>query len=218
MFRTLCATIVTLALGGTAFAVEPRLLSWEDLIPEAEPIENPFLELSESVRDDLLYVERIRADLKFGLVDENGEEHQRMLETEAALKEQGVDFQALERAAAELDQEIKRRNAMVVQDIDGEIVRMPGYALPLEASDAGVREFLLVPYVGACIHVPPPPPNQIVYVEIDKPYDVESLYEPIWITGRISIEQASRALSFVDGENQVATGYKISGISIEPYQ
>ena len=55
--------------------------------------------------------------------------------------------------------------------LNGKLVRMPGYLLPIEFAGNRVTEFLLVPWVGACIHTPPPPPNQIVYVKADKPYE-----------------------------------------------
>ena len=40
-------------------------------------------------------------------------------------------------------------------------VKIPGYVLPLDMYGRGVNTFLLVPYIGACIHVPPPAPNQL---------------------------------------------------------
>ena len=102
--------------------------------------------------------------------------------------------------------------------LHGAYVRLPGFILPLELGAEGVTEFVLVPYVGACIHSPPPPPNQMVFVELRKEYEVQSLYDPVWITGQIRVEQASRSLTFVDGTNSVATGYALSGVSIEPYE
>ena len=50
----------------------------------------------------------------------------------------------------------------IVEEYNGKQVKLPGFVVPLEYSDKGrVKEFLLVPYFGACIHYPPPPPNQI---------------------------------------------------------
>jgi hypothetical protein len=74
-----------------------------------------------------------------------------------------------------------------VKALDGQYVKLPGYIVPLE-SDAGglLGEFLLVPYFGACIHVPPPPPNQIVYVKLKKPFDLKSMADPYIVTGTIS--------------------------------
>ena len=51
---------------------------------------------------------------------------------------------------------------------------------------------MLVPYVGACIHVPPPPPNQLVYVTTDKPWDTMTLWEPVWVTGEIIVKISNK--------------------------
>ena len=88
-------------------------------------------------------------------------------------------------------------NDILVEDLDGREIKIPGYALPLETSDTAVTEFLLVPYVGACIHVPPPPPNQIVHVRYDEGFESEGLFTPVWVTGRISTRPQSLSLSLV---------------------
>ena len=56
----------------------------------------------------------------------------------------------------------------VVAELNGKRVRIGGYVVPLDFEATTIKEFLLVPFVGACIHVPPPPANQIVYVKADK--------------------------------------------------
>jgi hypothetical protein len=74
-----------------------------------------------------------------------------------------------------------------VQSLNGKYVKLPGYIVPLESDSGGeLSEFLLVPYFGACIHVPPPPPNQIVYVKLKKPFNLKSMADPYWVTGVIS--------------------------------
>ena len=74
----------------------------------------------------------------------------------------------------------------VVEDLNGARVMLPGFVVPLELADNGkVTEFLLVPYVGACIHYPPPPANQIVYVILPKPVEIGSLWVPYWVAGEI---------------------------------
>lgn len=72
----------------------------------------------------------------------------------------------------------------VVEELNGKLVRIPGFVLPFEYSNAGkISEFLLVPYFGACIHTPPPPPNQMVYVTAESPMDLGSQWQPIWAIG-----------------------------------
>ncbi|MFW6300229.1 MAG: DUF3299 domain-containing protein, partial [Oceanicaulis sp.] len=70
----------------------------------------------------------------------------------------------------------------VVDDLGGAVVRMPGYILPLDYAEQGsAREFLLLPYHGACVHYPAPPPNQIVYVTSATPIAFDGLWDPVWI-------------------------------------
>lgn len=75
----------------------------------------------------------------------------------------------------------------VVEELDGQFVRLPGFMLPLDYGPGGVVEsFLLVPYVGACVHVPPPPPNQIVYVDTSAdPVKTRGMWDAIWIVGTL---------------------------------
>ena len=66
--------------------------------------------------------------------------------------------------------------------------------------------------------VPPPPPNQIVHVTLDGSYSVSELYDAVWVTGRMRAEHSSRALSYVDGQADVAVGYTLSAKAVEPYK
>lgn len=78
-------------------------------------------------------------------------------------------------------------NAPVVTALDGALVRIPGYPVPLDGDSRNVKSFLLVPFYGACIHVPPPPPNQIVHVVADKPTRLPgAITDPIWATGTLA--------------------------------
>ncbi len=79
-----------------------------------------------------------------------------------------------------------------VLSLDGQRVRLPGFIVPLESDEGGlISEFLLVPYFGACIHVPPPPPNQIVYVTLEAPFDLVSMQQPYWIEGTLRVQRYS---------------------------
>ena len=76
-----------------------------------------------------------------------------------------------------------------IRKLMGKSVKIPGFAVPLEGDDGFeyVKEFLLVPTFGACIHVPPPPPNQVIHVILDKSVHFEKLLYAVWITGIIEI-------------------------------
>ena len=72
-------------------------------------------------------------------------------------------------------------------EMDGRAVRIPGFIVPLEFDgEQIITEFFLVPYFGACLHMPPPAPNQIIHVNYEKGLELEALYDPFWITGILS--------------------------------
>lgn len=90
-------------------------------------------------------------------------------------------------------------------------VRLPGYVVPLDSDDAGrVREFLFVPYYGACIHVPPPPPNQIVHVRLDTPIDPPDMYSPFYLSGQLRAETLHGELA--------GTAYTMEQAHLQPYE
>jgi hypothetical protein len=87
-------------------------------------------------------------------------------------------------------------SAKTVAALNGKTIRLGGYPVPLE-SDAQGRStlFFLVPYPGACIHVPPPPPNQIMLVRYPKGIALEDIYAPLWVEGVLRIEPVSNDLA-----------------------
>ncbi len=72
-------------------------------------------------------------------------------------------------------------------DMNGAMVRIPGFVVPLEFNDdQTVTQFFLVPYFGACLHMPPPPPNQIILVNAaGQGIPMPDLYVPFWISGKL---------------------------------
>lgn len=88
--------------------------------------------------------------------------------------------------------------------------RIPGFVVPLKTTeDMRILEFFLVPYYGACIHVPPPPPNQIIHVKYREGFTLEALYDPVWIEGTLVIERT---------ENDIGTSsYSMVATGVEPY-
>ncbi len=93
---------------------------------------------------------------------------------------------------------------------NGQIVRLPGFIVPIEHRGTGVSAFILVPYVGACVHVPPPPANQLVFVTTDTPYESDGLFEPVNVTGMFGVSSISTHLADI--------GYALSADKIEPFR
>ena len=98
----------------------------------------------------------------------------------------------------------------VVSEMDGKAIRIPGFIVPLEFNDdKTVSQFFLVPFFGACIHVPPPPPNQVIHVTSSFGVKLENLYTPHWVSG---------VVNSVFIENEIATAtYAMDAVDVEVY-
>jgi hypothetical protein len=97
----------------------------------------------------------------------------------------------------------------IIKAMDGRAIRIPGFIVPLEFDEETITEFFLVPYFGACIHSPPPPPNQIIYVHAPNGLELNTLYDPFWISGKLSTKLV---------ENYMATAaYSMQMQSYEDY-
>ncbi len=169
---------LTLVLGALSFASDVRELTWDDLIPDGEWLEQ-----------QRAYAAKIEEELlNDDMSDDNWDEDPFEEELSQPAYPMGV-----------------------VEELDGIRAKLPGFVVPLELAEEGkVKEFLLVPYFGACIHYPPPPPNQIVYVVLDKPIDLESPWDPIWATGKLKTESRESDLG--------SAGYTMAGKKIEEYE
>jgi hypothetical protein len=100
-------------------------------------------------------------------------------------------------------------NAPINPLILGQSVRLPGYVVPLEDLAGGIKEFLLVPYFGACVHSPPPPANQIVHVLLTRPDKKLRLMDVVWVSGPVSATKT-------DSHMGVAS-YRIDARVVAPY-
>jgi hypothetical protein len=101
-------------------------------------------------------------------------------------------------------------NAPIEPALNGERIRIPGFVIPLEKAGNKVSEFLLVPYFGACIHTPPPPPNQIIHVKASKPVANMRTMDTMWVSGTM------RTLGSETEMGQA--GYQLKAERVEPYK
>jgi hypothetical protein len=88
------------------------------------------------------------------------------------------------------------QSANVRGELNGKKVKIPGFIVPIEYDEAqNISAFFLVPYFGACIHVPPPPPNQIIFVTNAKGLKADMIYNPFWIEGTLTTDTMSHDLA-----------------------
>ena len=100
--------------------------------------------------------------------------------------------------------------APVVDRFSGQQVRIPGFVVPLESDGKTIREFLLVPYFGACVHVPPPPANQLIHVIPDKPVPAGLNMSPVWVNGVLNVGRVESEMG--------SAGYQMRGMKVEEYK
>jgi hypothetical protein len=210
--------LLLLAIAGAAAADSPRALMWKDLAPRAAAIENPFAQLTTDQLKMLADVaavrdRRARGDTTLSAADLAEEQA-----TSRRLAQAGVDVDGLLARRREIAEQKKAGGHAPVAALDGQLVRLPGYVLPLEISGRQVTEFLLVPWVGACIHTPPPPANQIVHVKPDRPFELSGMFMPVWVTGRLSTGSLKKSLTMIDGSSDIDIGYALRASAVEPFR
>ncbi|WP_051279265.1 DUF3299 domain-containing protein [Hellea balneolensis] len=167
-----------------------ELLVWEDLMPEGE--------------DARL------AELYSEFYEEQERKFREQLTLSQAAKETGDLMSMIDEGSAQdtMDQ-IGTYN--VVDDLNGAKIRLPGYVVPLDFNaNFEYEEFLLVPYFGACLHTPPPPPNQIVFVKSSPATKVANINEPVWVEGTMKTGQF--------GSDLGNSAYELTLSKLEPYE
>ena len=129
--------------------------------------------------------------------------------SQATPQEADVSSLISEGSAADTMEQIGTFN--VVKDFDGKRIRVPGYVVPFDFNaDAEHKEFLLVPYFGACLHTPPPPPNQIIFVRSDVAAKISNIEEPVWLEGTLTTGEFLNDLG--------NSAYELTLTKLEPYE
>ncbi len=126
-----------------------------------------------------------------------------------------LDFDKLEdndpRAMQALELMRKEWNeAPVEPSMKGARIRIPGFVVPLDTERGQIREFLLVPYFGACIHTPPPPANQIIHVVADKPLKNVQIMDAVWVNGTMDMARTDTEFG--------TSGYQMKAEAVTPYK
>lgn len=191
-------------------------LQWQDLVP-AKDFEDPYDILSQRQFGDLANIALLRE-----LQADNRTPTETSIRLAAEglqrLTAEGIDIDGLLARRDEISLKYDAWSRSIQSELDDQTVSLGGYMLPLEYSGTKVTEFLLVPYLGACIHTPPPPPNQIVHVKSTRGIKTKGLYDPVLVTGVLSSEASSPHLSYVDGTANIDVSYGLNARQVKPWQ
>jgi hypothetical protein len=125
----------------------------------------------------------------------------------------GMDLNAMNDAdprAMDMLQKLREAwdNAPVERSMNGARIRIPGFIVPLDTQRGQIKEFLLVPYFGGCIHSPPPPANQIISVVSAKPLKMQTM-DAVWISGVLETSRSDTSMG--------SSGYRMKAVTVTPY-
>lgn len=136
----------------------------------------------------------------------------------AELAAQGLDADGLLAARLKIMEQRRSAGNSINEALIGEEIRIPGYVLPLEMLGRKAVEFLLVPTVGACIHTPPLPPNQMIHVIYPQGVEIRGIYDPAWVTGVVEADQSVQDVRYPDGQSRVEVSYGMKPARVEAYR
>ncbi|MEO1656620.1 MAG: DUF3299 domain-containing protein [Pseudomonadota bacterium] len=156
------------------------VLDWTDLLPEGE--EERLIQIYEDFYTGL--------DARFGGSDLGG-------------------LGAIAEGSA-LDSMPQLGTFNTVESLNGKRIELPGFVVPLDFKGRAHSTFLIVPYFGACIHTPPPAPNQIVFATAEPAQELGNIFYPLWFTGVLETNRQDTDLG--------NTAYTLRLESVRPYE
>lgn len=193
VFMLRCAVcVMVLFLAQLSAAANYRTIEWIDLLPDEDfqALSNP---------PDLL-----------GSIEDGGEQDILLEGLSGSIADAIAQSQ---NTISESDQAYYDAlvSVNVRAEFDQQSVRIPGFLVPIDFDDdLKITTLFLVPYFGACIHLPPPPPNQIIYIQYPQGIELDNLYDPFWVEGTLRTSLV---------ENEIAvSAYSINADAISPYE
>lgn len=205
--------MTVLVTTGPLHASGAPVVRWDDLATSVEPYDDPFLNMSYETKSDLRDVMVMREAQSQGRSIPNLEN--RGVAAYERLVTAGLDPDAL-LAQRLVVMERRREEATGVTStfLDREVT-LDGYVLPLGWEDGRVVEFLLVPWVGACIHTPPPAPNQSVHVSFPAGLELERQFQPFRLSGTLRHDAGVHRLFLIDGSRDIPVSYRLDQARID---
>jgi len=218
-FRLQFITWTLLALWGvTAVNASPVSVGWPDLPdPAMQEFDDPYRDLSPEQFDDVLFVVRLRGRLQqdVGTEEERQTWQELLLETEDALTSDDIDVDWLLEQVPVVTERRERAGAAGNPQFDGQTVTLSGFAIPAPPEADGQEVAYLVPQFGMCSHMPPPPPNQMIRVQLDGTWTPGYAHVPVRVTGTLSIDPSDREFVVVDGLVPMRATFKLDVTEIE---
>ncbi|MBW4936022.1 DUF3299 domain-containing protein [Marinobacter sp. F4206] len=195
-------------------SAEPTNVRWSALSPSVPALEDPFKAMPAEQLDSLRRILRIETA--------TDTPRPKVLEEAASLRQklagEGLDVDELFAKRLEIMKQRQWAAEKVSTDVLNKAIRLSGYVVPLTFNDEKAVEFLLVPTMGACIHTPSPPANQVVHVDYPEGILVKDFRTAVRIEGTLNDAYSVQTVRYFDGQTQVAVSYQMLPDRVAPYQ
>ncbi|QLE86353.1 DUF3299 domain-containing protein [Shewanella sp. Scap07] len=189
---------------------EPLAVSWSALAPDTN-------EKTVTLPDVTEQQKRLLAQVILLSDQASNAEKEKLQSITAELAEQGIDVAAALAARTQYMQVEQRKAEALNPQFNGRFVRLSGFVVPTKFNGVKATEFLLMPYAGACIHMPPPPANQVIKLSYPEGFEVQNVQYPVWVEGVIETQLVTENVQLVDGKMPVTMGYALNAQQIERY-
>ena len=222
--RWIYASIWWWAAGAALAQPLPKVVEWDVLRPPAVAETDPFAGLPDAQLDALTQLVRLDAAMAAGTAGQGSAERlaalrQQRLQQRQALLAQAVAVDDLLAARLSLIEQRRAQAEHTGRLPDGESVTITGYLLPVPAlsttATTAAAEYLLLPWLGACSHTPPPPPNQVIRLSGIESATALDARQRVRVTGKLRVQRQVLTLNLVDGEVSVRSAYAVQGARIE---
>jgi hypothetical protein len=211
-------SVVAAMLAATQASAKPEVIEFSDLVdPLAVVFDDPYRDMGFRLLNELKLV--VELDEKLAQKDLAEDERARLTARRSAARDMleinGQDVDAL--LAQRWDVAKKRQTARMAMNpvLNGAEVTLSGYLIPAPQAVDGTYLGYLVPQVGMCSHLPPPPPNMLVRVRLTEDPQGQSLYVPVRVTGLLRVEPSDATIFILDGEARMLSGWTLDATTVE---
>ncbi|MDR9825327.1 DUF3299 domain-containing protein [Vibrio sp. FNV 38] len=208
LIRHVAACFVVM-LSATTYAHEK--ISWQELVPSDFPASPAFPTLSSEVRQALsAYITYMNAAQRRDLSENEASAFE---QSKLQLDKNAVDIEHLIDLRKTIISNELAKSVAINEQIAGQEIEIMGFPAPVEMEGVNTTVFILVPTPGACIHIPPPPSNQMILVEFPQGVEIQDIYQPILVKGQLNqphaLDDKQVETDFADGSMIIEPGYAL---------
>ena len=215
--RFVTSVFVAAVLAATQATAEPEAIEFPDLAdPFAFAFEDPYEAMGVDMLNELKVLVQLDQKLSGSDLDEQTRPRLEARRTAAQEKLEANGHNVDVLLEQRWDVARKRQTARMATNpiFDGVEVSISGYIIPGPQAADGSGFGYLVPQVGMCSHLPPPPPNQLVRVRLRADQQVGSLYTPVRVSGLLRAEPGDETIFILDGEARMLSGWTLEADTV----